>query len=327
MESLNLYKLIRAWYEFKHENKLTGNHTDVYMFLVDLHNRLAWKSTIAIPIVDASDFINMSSNTFRKCLSDFEMLNIVKVVKRAKNQFAANEIDMWVGYQNLLKLSRGTCAAFVKASERQLVTHLNHRYTIQTLQSNTNNTNIDLNDNLNLIPENSQNEFQATPEPQLNLIESKPESKPKAPKEPKPKKEPKITEGTKEIVEQWYKQNNKTLYYTGKEAKAMVLICAKISNLINVNGKECNDTTIRDSLRLLLENVAKIDTWIYDNFNLSLFASKIETLADKMKNGQTAAPKFVSKEDERKAHNAELQRQILQKIATHIAENPNNPVH
>ena len=191
--------------------------------------------------------------------------------------------------------------------------------------SNVSNSN-NLNDNLNLIPENSQNEFQAAPEPQLNLIESKP-TKPKPTKEPKPKKEPKITEGTKEIVEQWYKQNNKTLYYTGKEAKAMVLICAKISNLINVNGKECNDTTIRDSLRLLLENVAKIDTWIYDNFNLSLFASKIETLADKMKNGQTAAPKFVSKEDERKAHNAELQRKILQKIATHIAENPNNPVH
>lgn len=32
---------------------------------------------------------------------------------------------------------------------------------------------------LNLIPENSQNEFQAAPEPQLNLIESKPEPKPK----------------------------------------------------------------------------------------------------------------------------------------------------
>lgn len=324
MEAINLYKLIRAWYEFKHENKLSGNHTDVYMFLVDLHNRLAWKSTIGIPIVDASDFINMSSNTFRKCLADFEMLNIIKVVKRAKNQFASNEIDMWVGYQNLLKLSRGTCAAFVKASERQLVTHLNHRY---TNTNNTNNTNIDLNENLNLIPENSFPEFQGAVEPESILIGPKP-TKPKVPKEPKPKKEPKITEGTKEIVEQWYKQNNKTLYYTGKEAKAMVLICAKISTLINANGKECNDTTIRDSLRLILENVAKTDTWIYDNFNLSLFASKIEILADKMKNGHTQpAAKFVSKEDERKAHNADLKRQILQKIATHIAENPNNPVH
>lgn len=118
---MNLYAILKAWYEFKAENHtLTGNHTDLFFYIIDLNNRLAWKEVFGLPSIETSNFLGMSYNTFRKVFNDLIELNIVKLVKKSNNQYAANQISIAPVCQNLLKQSKSTYKAFVKAQQKQL---------------------------------------------------------------------------------------------------------------------------------------------------------------------------------------------------------------
>ena len=119
-EGINIYKLLTAWYAFKEEKKLSGNHTDVFLFCVDLNNQLAWKEVFGLPTMASAQILNMSPNTFRKVLSDLEALGMIKIVKKAKNQMLASQISMRLAYQNLLQLRKSDYTAFVKAQQDQL---------------------------------------------------------------------------------------------------------------------------------------------------------------------------------------------------------------
>lgn len=118
---MDFFKLLKAWHEFSADTKdITPTHTALFFFCLDLNNRLAWKEVFGLPTLETSEYLNISPNTLRKALNDLVRLNIIKMVKKSKNQFSANQISMGLAYQNLLKLSKGNYLAFVKAQQKQL---------------------------------------------------------------------------------------------------------------------------------------------------------------------------------------------------------------
>ena len=117
---MNLYELMKAWFEFAAENdKFRSSHTALFFFCVDLNNRLAWIEVFGLPTYETATYLGMSPNTFRKVFDDLINENIIKLVKKSKNQFTANQISMGEAYQNLLKLSKSKYKAFVKAQLKQ----------------------------------------------------------------------------------------------------------------------------------------------------------------------------------------------------------------
>jgi len=118
---MNIYDIIKSWYEFKAENsKITGNHTDLFFYILDLNNRLAWKEVFGLPSIETSQFLGIGYNTFRKIFDDLIDLGIIKLIKKAANQYTANQISIEPLCQKLLKQPKSTYKAFVKAQQKQV---------------------------------------------------------------------------------------------------------------------------------------------------------------------------------------------------------------
>lgn len=118
---MNIYAIIKAWYEYKAEHpELTGNHTDFLFYCIDLNNRLAWKEEFGLPAIETAEYLGISYNTFRKLFKEFtQEYKLIRLVKASKNQYTANIISLDLLYQNLLKQTKGTYKSFVQKQEQQ----------------------------------------------------------------------------------------------------------------------------------------------------------------------------------------------------------------
>lgn len=269
---MNIFGIMKAWYEFKAEHsELTGTHTDLLFYCLDLNNRLAWKEVFGLPAVETSEFLGISYNTFRKVFNDLIELNIIKLVKKSTNQYAANQISMVLVYQNLLKQKKSTYKAFVKAQQKQLLNQSDidiHKY------NNTLNTLIHKNNEL-LEKDKIINKKNILIEEQALLVS---ELKKKLEKSKK-NKEPLHTPLKEMFLEFYLEKKLSPYYWEVKDAVALNSIIKKIRNL----GENLTDKAVTDGFHKLITSVKDFDSWVFDNLSLNLLNSKFNEIIAKIK--------------------------------------------
>lgn len=94
---INGYSLSRAWFDFSFENqgKVTGNHGCMFMWFLELNNRMGWVKEFGAPREQTMVAVGISSyNTYKKVFNDLVEWGFVKVVKESKNQWTANIIAL-----------------------------------------------------------------------------------------------------------------------------------------------------------------------------------------------------------------------------------------
>ncbi len=110
------YDYSRQWYDFAFENngKVSGNHGCLYLWFVELNNRLGWVKEFYAPTNQAMTAVGISSyTTYSKILKDLTDWGFVKMVKKAINQFQSS----------LIALPKNVKAT-VKALDKALLSHL-----------------------------------------------------------------------------------------------------------------------------------------------------------------------------------------------------------
>lgn len=124
--SINGYDLTRDWFDFAFENqgKVTGNHGCLYLWLVELNNRMGWAKTFASPASQTMAAVGISSyNTYKKILDDLVEWGFVIMVKPSKNQYTAN----------VIALSKNDKALY-KALDKAMIKHYT-KHNSSTIQS------------------------------------------------------------------------------------------------------------------------------------------------------------------------------------------------
>lgn len=91
------YKLARYWFDFALQNPdhVTGNHTALYMWLIELNNRLKWADKFGLTVREGMDGMSCKSRTtYTKCFKSLVEWGWVIIVKKSRNQYEANIIAL-----------------------------------------------------------------------------------------------------------------------------------------------------------------------------------------------------------------------------------------
>lgn len=94
---MNGYNLTRAWFDFAFENqgKVTGNHTALYLWNVELNNRMGWVKQFNSPTSQMMAATGITSyNTFKKVFYDLVGWDFIILVKDSKNQYVSKIISL-----------------------------------------------------------------------------------------------------------------------------------------------------------------------------------------------------------------------------------------
>lgn len=88
---MNGYELSRAWFDFAFEKKEAKvQHTALYLWIVELNNRLGWKKEFGIPTLDTMEGLSIGNKgTYLTTLKDLQDWGFITIVKEAKNQYQA----------------------------------------------------------------------------------------------------------------------------------------------------------------------------------------------------------------------------------------------
>lgn len=112
----NGYTLSRQWFDWSFENpdKATSNHCALYMWLVEINNRLGWVDKFQITSTECMQGMCCKSyKTYKKCLDDLIEWGFVLVVLSSKNQYQCNIIA-------LVKNTKANTKALTKAMLKHL---------------------------------------------------------------------------------------------------------------------------------------------------------------------------------------------------------------
>jgi hypothetical protein len=97
MSKRNGYELSRAWFDFAFENsdKVTSNHTALFIWLCEINNRLGWMENFQITAGECMAGMSCKSyNTYKKCLDNLIEWGFVKLVRKSYNQYQCNVIAL-----------------------------------------------------------------------------------------------------------------------------------------------------------------------------------------------------------------------------------------
>ena len=86
------YLLSRKWFAFCLENpaRVTPNHSALYLWFIELNNRMGWAFEFAAPSDYCMAAVGMKSyNTYSKTLKELIEFGFVEVIKPSVNQFTA----------------------------------------------------------------------------------------------------------------------------------------------------------------------------------------------------------------------------------------------
>lgn len=96
-KGVSTYDLSRQWFDFVFENqdKVSGNHTALYFWLVELNNKLNWIENFGAPSTSSMAAMgNVTYKTYRKAMDDLIKWGFIKMVKESLNQYQANTIAL-----------------------------------------------------------------------------------------------------------------------------------------------------------------------------------------------------------------------------------------
>lgn len=96
MSKPNGYILSRNWFNFSFEKKEAKvQHTALYMWVVELNNRLGWKEEFQLPTIDTMEGLSIGNkNTYISTLNDLVEWKFIQIVKASKNQYQATVIKL-----------------------------------------------------------------------------------------------------------------------------------------------------------------------------------------------------------------------------------------
>lgn len=85
---MNGYDLSRKWFDFVEstEDKVTGNHFALFMWVCELCNRLNWKPRFTLPTDRAMEMTHIKhKTTYYNCLKDLARWDFIEIVEKSKN--------------------------------------------------------------------------------------------------------------------------------------------------------------------------------------------------------------------------------------------------
>lgn len=83
------YELSRSWFDFAFEKKeCKALHTALFLWIVELNNRLGWKLEFGLPTQDTMEGLSIGNkNTYYLALKDLNTWGFINIVKSSKNQY------------------------------------------------------------------------------------------------------------------------------------------------------------------------------------------------------------------------------------------------
>lgn len=130
-EKVSGYKYSRAWFDFAFENvdKVTASHGILFLWLVEINNRLGWVENFQITAKECQQGMSCKSyNTYKKCFNDLVEWGFIKVVKQSVNQYQCNVIALSKFDNPLDKaLDKALNKAQDKALDKATETFINHK--------------------------------------------------------------------------------------------------------------------------------------------------------------------------------------------------------
>lgn len=96
MNSKSGYSLSRAWFDFAFENQeCKCTHTALYLWIVELNNRLGWKEKFGLPTSVTMEGLSIGNRgTYKNALDDLERWGFIKVLQKAKNSSTSCIIEV-----------------------------------------------------------------------------------------------------------------------------------------------------------------------------------------------------------------------------------------
>lgn len=91
MAKRNGYDLSRRWFDFAFENSNAKcYHTALFMWMIELNNRLGWKDEFGLPTQATMDGLSIGNKrTYISALNDLVTWKFVEIVKESKNQYSS----------------------------------------------------------------------------------------------------------------------------------------------------------------------------------------------------------------------------------------------
>jgi hypothetical protein len=92
MIEYNGYYFTNKWFEFAFSNpeKINPSHTAMYLWIVQLNNKMQWAEKFASPASQTMQAIGLKSyNTYKKIFNELVDFGFIKVITESKNQYTA----------------------------------------------------------------------------------------------------------------------------------------------------------------------------------------------------------------------------------------------
>lgn len=97
MAKATIYDFIRDWFDFSFENPdiVTPTHTAMYLWHVELNNRMGWAEKFGSPARQTMDAIGLKSyNTYKKIFDQLIEWEFLTLITPSKNQYQANVVAL-----------------------------------------------------------------------------------------------------------------------------------------------------------------------------------------------------------------------------------------
>lgn len=92
MTKINSYYYHRQWFDFAFENPdiVTPSHTAMFLWFVELNNRMGWSEKFSSPASQTMSAIGLKSyNTYKKVFMELVEIGCVKLISESKNQYTS----------------------------------------------------------------------------------------------------------------------------------------------------------------------------------------------------------------------------------------------
>ena len=90
MAKTSIYDFIKDWFNFSFENPdlVSPTHTAMYLWFVELNNRMGWAEKYGAPASQTMDAIGLKSyNTYKKIFDQLIAWGFIELIKPSKNQY------------------------------------------------------------------------------------------------------------------------------------------------------------------------------------------------------------------------------------------------
>ena len=102
----------------------------------------------------------------------------------------------------------------------------------------------------------------------------------------------------KEMIEEfhsWYEAEKGIKFiWDAKQTKQIDMIYDKLNKACTKNGNAFDHRTIAMLFKKILENLSKVDKWVYDNVSPALISSKFNEITAKIKANREGKGKYTS---------------------------------